>query len=64
LSRAADGTSCEYAQRAGLAEREPGADVEGHDATAKVMIFSALVSGGQLDREPGRPTGTAAHDHH
>jgi homoserine dehydrogenase len=39
------------AQRAGLAERDPTADVEGHDAVAKVMILSALVFGRQLDRD-------------
>jgi len=52
VSRMADGTSYEDAlagaQRAGLAERDPAADVEGHDATAKVMILSALVFGRQL----------------
>jgi homoserine dehydrogenase len=36
------------AQREGLAERDPAADVEGHDAVAKVMILSALVFGRQL----------------
>jgi homoserine dehydrogenase len=52
LSKMADGTSYEdaQAQRAGLAERDPAADVEGHDATAKVMILSALVFGRQLGR--------------
>ena len=39
------------AQTAGLAERDPAADVEGHDAVAKVMILSALVFGRQLRRE-------------
>jgi homoserine dehydrogenase len=39
------------AQRAGLAERDPAADVEGHDTVAKVMILSALVLGRQLRRE-------------
>ena len=39
------------AQRAGLAERDPSADVEGHDTVAKVMILSALVFGRQLRRE-------------
>ena len=33
------------AQAAGLAERDPVADVEGHDTVAKVMILSALVFG-------------------
>jgi homoserine dehydrogenase len=39
------------AQREGLAERDPAADVEGHDSVAKVMILSALVFGRQLRRE-------------
>jgi len=39
------------AQLAGLAERDPAADVEGYDAAAKVMILSALVFGRQLGRE-------------
>ena len=33
------------AQAAGLAERDPVADVEGDDTVAKVMILSALVFG-------------------
>lgn len=36
------------AQRKGLAERDPSADVDGHDAAAKVMILAALVFGRQL----------------
>lgn len=55
LSQMADGTSYEdalaEAQRAGLAEPDPAADVEGHDTVAKVMILSALVFGRQLRRE-------------
>jgi homoserine dehydrogenase len=55
LSRMAQGTPYEdalaEAQRAGLAERDPAADVEGHDAVAKVMILSALVFGRQLRDE-------------
>lgn len=55
LSRMAEGESYESAlteaQAAGLAERDPAADVEGHDAVAKVMILSALVFGRQLRRE-------------
>lgn len=51
LSRMADGTPYERAlaeaQRAGLAERDPAADVEGHDAAANVMILSELVFGRQ-----------------
>jgi homoserine dehydrogenase len=52
LSRMAEGRSYEEAlaeaQTAGLAERDPAADVEGHDSVAKVMILSALVFGRQL----------------
>ena len=55
LTRMAAGLSYENAlaeaQGAGLAERDPSADVEGHDAVAKVMILSALVFGRQLRRE-------------
>lgn len=55
LSQMAGGTSYEQAlaraQRAGLAEPDPAADVEGHDAVAKVMALSALVFGRQLRRE-------------
>jgi homoserine dehydrogenase len=55
LSRMAQGATYEdalaEAQTAGLAERDPAADVEGHDAVAKVMILSALVFGRQLRRE-------------
>jgi homoserine dehydrogenase len=39
------------AQEAGLAERDPTADVDGHDAVAKAMILAALVLGTQLRRE-------------
>ena len=55
LSRMTAGATYEEAlaeaQRAGLAERDPAADVDGHDAVAKVMILSALVFGRQLGRE-------------
>jgi homoserine dehydrogenase len=55
LDRMAQGRSYEDAladaQREGLAERDPAADVEGHDAVAKVMILSALVFGRQLHRD-------------
>jgi homoserine dehydrogenase len=61
LSQMADGTPYERAlagaQRAGLAESDPAADVEGHDSTAKVMILSALVFGRQLAREQVSCTG-------
>ena len=52
LTRMAEGLSYEEAlaeaQAAGLAERDPAADVEGHDSVAKVMILSALVCHRQL----------------
>jgi len=52
LTRMAGGSSYEdalaEAQRLGLAERDPAADVEGHDTVAKVMILAALVFGRQL----------------
>jgi homoserine dehydrogenase len=55
LTRMAQGSSyaeaLAAAQAAGLAERDPAADVDGHDAVAKVMILSALVFGRQLCRE-------------
>jgi homoserine dehydrogenase len=55
LSRMTEGASYQdalaQAQREGLAERDPAADVEGHDAVAKVMTLSALVFGRQLSRE-------------
>ncbi len=55
VSKMADGLTCEEAlaeaQDAGLAEPDPAADVEGWDATAKVMILSALVFGRQLSRD-------------
>jgi len=55
LSRMAEGKSYSEAlaeaQQAGLAERDPAADVEGHDSVAKVMILSALVFGRQLRRD-------------
>ena len=54
LTLMAQGTSYQaalaQAQRAGLAESDPAADVEGLDTVAKVMILSALVFGRQLDR--------------
>ena len=55
LTRMADGLAYDdalaEAQRAGLAEPDPAADVEGHDTVAKVMILSALVFGRQLRPE-------------
>ena len=54
LTRMAGGRSYEdalaEAQAAGLAERDPAADVEGGDTVAKVMILSGLVFGRQLER--------------
>jgi homoserine dehydrogenase len=54
LSRMAEGTSFEdalvEAQEAGLAERDPSADVDGEDSAAKLMILSALGFGRQLRR--------------
>jgi homoserine dehydrogenase len=61
LTRMAEGEAyedaLEEAQRVGLAERDPAADVEGHDAVAKVMILSALVFRRQLRREQVACTG-------
>jgi homoserine dehydrogenase len=55
LSRMSEGSSygdaLAEAQAAGLAERDPSADVEGDDTLAKVMILSGLVFGRQLRRE-------------
>jgi homoserine dehydrogenase len=55
LTRMAEGRSYEEAlaeaRAAGLAERDPAADVEGGDTVAKVMILSALVFGRQLRRD-------------
>ena len=55
LSRMAEGVAYEdalvEAQQAGLAERDAAADVEGHDAVAKMMVLSALVFDRQLRRE-------------
>ena len=39
------------AQREGLAERDPSADVDGHDAVAKAMVLSGQVFGRQLRLE-------------
>ncbi|MFB4311975.1 homoserine dehydrogenase [Actinomadura sp. GTD37] len=61
LSQMADGLgyaeALAEAQRTGLAERDPAADVEGPDTVAKVMILSALVFGRQLGREQVSCTG-------
>jgi homoserine dehydrogenase len=42
------GDALAEAQRQGLAERDPSADVDGHDAVAKIMVLAALVFGHQL----------------
>jgi homoserine dehydrogenase len=61
LSRMNEGSSyadaLAEAQAAGLAERDPAADVEGHDTVAKVMILSGLVFGRQLRSEQVACTG-------
>lgn len=53
LQRMGEGRTYEEAlaeaQRSGLAERDPAADVEGRDAVAKLMILAALVLGRQLE---------------
>jgi homoserine dehydrogenase len=55
LTRMSEGFSYDDAladaQQAGLAERDPSADVDGDDTVAKVMILAALVFGRQLRRE-------------
>jgi homoserine dehydrogenase len=55
LSSMMRGNSYEHAlaeaQAIGLAERDPAADVDGHDAKAKTMILAALVFGRQLRSE-------------
>ena len=55
LTRMAEGKSyadaLAEAQTAGLAERDPSADVDGHDSVAKLMILSSLVFGRQLQRD-------------
>jgi homoserine dehydrogenase len=52
LTRMAGGESYERAlaeaERIGLAERDPSADVDGHDEAAKLMILAGLVFGVQL----------------
>jgi homoserine dehydrogenase len=55
LTRMESGASYEdaldAAQRQGLAERDPSADVDGHDAMAKAMVLAGLVFGEQLRPE-------------
>lgn len=66
LSRMSEGVSyadaLAEAQAAGLAERDPAADVEGQDSVAKLMILAALVFGRQLRPEQVERRGIAALD--
>jgi len=48
------------AQRKGLAERDPSADVDGHDAVAKSMVLAALVFGCQLRLDDVMRTGISS----
>ena len=61
-----DGRSYEEAlaaaQDAGLAERDPTADVEGYDAMAKAMVLAGLVFGVQLRPEDVGREGIAGID--
>jgi homoserine dehydrogenase len=61
LTRMTDGSSYQEAlaeaQAAGLAERDPGADVDGPDTVAKLMVLSALVFGRQLSPDQVSCTG-------
>lgn len=50
------------AQDAGLAERDPSADVDGYDSVAKTMILAALVFGVQLRLEDVQRTGITEVD--
>jgi homoserine dehydrogenase len=54
---ASDEDALAEAQTRGLAERDPTADVEGHDAMAKAMILAGLVFGTQLRSEDVRRRG-------
>jgi len=66
LSRMTEGATYDdalaEAQEAGLAERDPSADVDGHDTAAKLMILSALVFGRRLRREEVASSGIAGLD--
>ncbi len=44
-------TVLKEAQAMGYAERDPSADVEGHDACRKIAILSSLISGKQVEFE-------------
>jgi len=67
-SRMATGTSyadaLAEAQEAGLAERDPSADVDGLDAVAKVMVLSALVFQEQLELRDVSCRGLSEFDEH
>ena len=56
LSRMADGIpyadALAEAQRAGLAEPDPAAGVEGHDTVAKVMVLSGSASARKAATSP------------
>jgi homoserine dehydrogenase len=64
LSAMSEGKSYEdalaEAQRTGLAERDPSADVEGYDTVAKVMVLAGLVFGRQLRPEQVARRGISA----
>ena len=64
LSRMTDGKSyadaLADAQAEGLAERDPAADVEGHDTVAKVMILSRWCSVGSSDASRSPAAGSTA----
>jgi homoserine dehydrogenase len=66
LTRMEEGRSYEdalaAAQEAGLAERDPTADVEGFDAMAKAMVLAGLVFGVQLRPEDVAREGIAGVD--
>jgi homoserine dehydrogenase len=62
---AAGGTYAEAlaeAQEAGLAERDPSADLDGFDSVAKLMVLSALVFGRQLELNEVARSGLSALD--
>ncbi len=50
------------AREAGLAERDPSADLDGHDSVAKVMILAGLALGTQLTTEDVARTGVGGID--
>ena len=46
-----EGMSFEQAQELGYAEKDPTADVEGHDTCRKIAILTAMASGKEVDYE-------------